>query len=110
MVRGKKTSTFLFNGIELIQAFDSDDSGDILPTEKGVYCATYQIPARFLKEGQYSLRITTGLPTELFEDLTGFTFEVVNHKISTLKKSFRSDRAGLLVSPGTWQRLRRYDE
>jgi lipopolysaccharide transport system ATP-binding protein len=101
--------TLAKDGIELIQAFDSDDTPDIMPTEAGRYRAVYQIPPRLLKEGHYSVRITTGLPAELFEDLTGFTFEVVNHKVSTLKKSFRSDRAGVLISPGTWQRQKIHD-
>ncbi len=101
--------TLAKDGVELIQAFDNDDTVDIMPIEAGNYRVTYQLHPRLLKEGHYSVRITTGLPTELFEDLTGFTFEVVNHKISTLKKSFRSDRAGVLISPGTWQRQKIHD-
>lgn len=96
--------TLARDGVEVIHAYDTDDEDDIPPTEPGVYRALYQLPPRLLKEGHYSVRITTGLPAELFEDLTGFNFEVVNHKVSTLKKSFRSDRAGVLISPGVWQR------
>jgi lipopolysaccharide transport system ATP-binding protein len=96
--------TLAKDGVELIQAFDSDDAPDIMPTEAGSYLATFQLPSRLLKEGQYSIRIMAGLPADLYEDLTGLTFEVVNHKVSTLKKSFRSDRAGVLISPGTWRR------
>ncbi len=99
------TITLLKDGIELIHAFDNDDESEIIPTMPGQYRAIYTIPARILKEGVYSVRVTAGLPRELLEDIQGPSFEVVNNTISTLKKSFRADRAGVIASPGRWQRL-----
>lgn len=99
------TVTLIKDGIELIHAFDNDDIPEILVTEPGQYQALYRLPPRILKEGSYSIRVTAGLPRELVEDIEGISFEVVNHKISTLKKSFRADRSGVIASPGAWTRL-----
>lgn len=99
------TVTLHKDGIELIHAFDNDDEPEIIPTLPGQYRAIYTLPARILKEGTYSVRVTAGLPRELIEDIHGLTFEVVNNTLSTFKKSFRSDRAGTIASPGKWQRL-----
>lgn len=99
------TVTLLKDGVELIHAFDNDDEAEIIPTRPGQYRAIYTLPARILKEGGYSVRVTAGLPRELIEDIYGPSFEVVNNTLSTFKKSFRSDRAGTIASPGKWQRF-----
>lgn len=99
------TITLLKDGIELIHAFDNDDEAEIIPTRPGQYRVIYTLPARILKEGVYSIRVTAGLPRELIEDIQGPSFEVVNNTLSTLKKSFRSDRTGTIASPGRWQRF-----
>lgn len=99
------TVTLLKDGLELIHAFDNDDETEIIPTTPGKYRAVYTLPPRLLKEGNYSVRVTAGLPKELLEDIHGPSFEIVNNKISTLKKSFKSDRTGAIASPGRWQRF-----
>jgi lipopolysaccharide transport system ATP-binding protein len=99
------TVTLLKDGIELIHAFDNDDEVEIIPTPPGQHRTIYTLPARILKEGVYSVRVTAGLPRELIEDIQGPSFEVVNNTLSTLKKSFRSDRTGAIASPGRWQRF-----
>jgi lipopolysaccharide transport system ATP-binding protein len=99
------TVTVIKDGIELFHGFDNDEHSEIMPTEPGIYVAVYQLPSKLLKEGVYSLRITAGLPTELLEDIDrGVTFEIVNHTESTYKKSYRYDRAGLIISPGKWSK------
>lgn len=95
--------TVIKDGIELFHAFDNDDQEDISPTHPGEWRALYRIPRRILKEGNYSLRVTAGLPTELLHDIDrDLIFEVINHSESLLKKSYRADRAGLVASPGVW--------
>ena len=97
------TVTVSKDGIDLFHAFDNDDIPEILPTRPGKYRVTYQMPRRIFKEGVYSLRITAGIPTELLDDIDeGVIFEVVNHSSSILKKSYRSNRTGLIASPGQW--------
>lgn len=92
------------DGIDLFQTFDTDDDHEILPTIPGRYFATYTIPEKTLKEGTYSLRITAGTPTELMRDISGeITFEVASHTLSLLKKSYRTDRQGIIISPGHWK-------
>jgi len=92
------------DGIDLFQTFDTDDDHEILPTIPGRYFATYTIPEKTLKEGTYSLRITAGTPAELMRDISGeITFEVASHTLSLLKKSYRTDRQGIIISPGHWK-------
>lgn len=93
------------DGVELFTGFDNDDSPEISPTQPGIYKAIYQLPKKLLKEGVYSLKIAAGLPTELLEDIDrGITFEVMNNSESTYKKSYRYDRAGVIISPGKWSK------
>ena len=93
------------DSMELFHAFDNDDDADLLPTLPGRYRTTYRLPARVLKEGFYNLRVTAGLPTELLVDIhSGLSFEMSNHLVSTLKKSFRADRTGFVASLGVWTR------
>ena len=102
------TVTVIKDGVELFHAFDNDDDADIAPTQPGLWRATYRIPRRILKEGLYALRVTAGLPTELLQDIDrDVVFEVINHSVSVLKKSYRSDRAGLIASPGAWLKQER---
>jgi lipopolysaccharide transport system ATP-binding protein len=92
-------------GIDLFQAFDNDDYADIIPVEPGSYRLRYVIPARVLKEGSYSLRITSGLPNKLYQDVnSGLGFDVSSNTINTFKRSFRKDRQGQIISPGTWHK------
>lgn len=92
-------------GIDLFQAFDNDDYADITPAEPGSYRLRYIIPECVLKEGSYSLRITSGLPNKLYQDInTGLGFDVSSHVINTFKRSFRKDRQGQMISPGTWHK------
>lgn len=99
------TVTVIKDGIELFHAFDNDDDSDIVPMQPGLGRAAYRIPQRILKEGLYAVRVTAGLPAELLQDIDrDLIFEVVNHSEYILKKSYRSDRAGLIASPGTWHK------
>lgn len=98
--------TVIKEGIDLFQAFDNDDLQDIIPAEPGRHRLRYVIPARLLKEGSYSLRITSGLPNKLYQDInSGLGFEVTSNVINTFKRSFRKDRQGEIISPGTWEKL-----
>ena len=97
--------TVIREGADLFQAFDNDNEVDIVPTEPGSYVARYVIPARVLKEGSYSLRITSGLPNELYQDINaGLGFDVASDVINTFKRSFRKDRQGQIISPGIWHK------
>ncbi|WP_050463151.1 ABC transporter ATP-binding protein [Herbaspirillum autotrophicum] len=97
--------TVIKEGIDLFQAFDNDDYADITPVEPGSYRLRYIIPARVLKEGNYSIRVQCGLPNKLYQDINaGLGFDVSSHVVNTFKRSFRKDRPGQIISPGTWHK------
>lgn len=101
------TITVIKDGIDIFHAFDNDDDLDILPTEIGRYRIRYGIPRKILKEGTYSLRITAGVPHKLIHDIpSGMGFDISNSTVNTLKRSFRQDRPGQIVSPGTWKKMK----
>lgn len=93
------------DAFDLFHGFDNDGEPDIVPTAAGIYRASYKIPPWRLKEGHYSVRITAGIPTALIHDINrDLSFEIRNSRLNALKKSFRADRTGMVISPGTWQR------
>lgn len=101
------TVTLNKDGIDIFHAFDNDGDNDILPREVGSHKARYAISKKTLKEGVYSLRVTAGLPHNLLQDInTGLVFEISSNHINMLKKSYRQDRVGLIVSPGVWTKVK----
>ena len=102
------TVTVTKDGVDIFHAFDNDDILEIVPSDAGRYLISYQIPHRVLKEGAYSIRVTAGLPHKLLQDISsGLGFEINNNTINTFKRSFRSDRAGQIISPGKWTKIKR---
>ena len=94
------------DGVDIFNAFDNDDYFEIEPTEVGAHKVKYTISAQTLKEGFYSLRIMAGTPDKLMNDINeGLNFEVVSNEVNMVKKSYRSDRTGFIISPGTWHKL-----
>jgi len=92
------------DAVDLFHAFDNDDLPEVAPTPAGRHRLIYRIPPRTLKEGRHNLSVTLGLPSRLFHQVdTGISFEVVASE-NLFWKSFRSDRAGNMISPGTWTR------
>lgn len=97
------TVTVSKDGVDVFHAFDNDQLDEIRPTEPGSHHISYTIPAMVLKDGSYSVRVTAGAPTQLIQDIEGqITFEVANHQVNAMKKSFRRDRTGMIISPGRW--------
>lgn len=97
------TVTVMKDGTDIFHAFDNDNDLDIVPTDTGKYRVRYCIPAKILKEGSYTLRVTAGVPHKLIHDIqSGLGFDISSQTINTLKRSFRKDRPGQIISPGIW--------
>ena len=98
------TATLARNGIDIVHSFDTDDVDEIPPTDPGRYVTTYTLPRRFLKAGAYNVRITSGTPERLIQDLeSAVSFEVDERSENTHMKGYRRDRQGFVVSPGQWR-------
>jgi lipopolysaccharide transport system ATP-binding protein len=93
------------DGISLFQAFDNDNVDEIEVTGIGRYRSRYTIPKMMLKEGVYTVAVLQGLPHKLIQEVKEeLVFEIENNYINLLRKSYRADRIGNMVSPGRWRR------
>jgi len=98
------------DGLDLFQAFDNDMRDEIEVTNKGKYRSRYSIPRMTLKEGVYTVKVLQGLPHKLIQEVKEeLVFEVSSNQINLLRKSFRHDRVGCLISPGHWMREENYE-
>lgn len=101
------TITISRDGIDIFHAFDNDAYDEIIPTYAGSYMYKYIIPKMVLKEGSYTTRITAGMPHKLIQDInSNLHFEVISQNINMSKKSYRHDRTGYVISPGTWAKIK----
>jgi lipopolysaccharide transport system ATP-binding protein len=89
---------------EIVQTFDTDDHAFLGRHETGTFEKILKIPRMFLKEGEYSIRITIGIPTLCYDDFESvLKFSVAANSMDTANKSYRRGRAGRVVFPGSWQ-------
>jgi lipopolysaccharide transport system ATP-binding protein len=89
---------------DVVQTFDTDDHAFLGRHEVGTFEKVLKIPRMFLKEGEYSVRLTIGIPTLCYDDYEAvLKFSVTADSMDTSNKSFRRGRAGKVVFPGSWQ-------
>lgn len=89
---------------DVVQTFDTDDHAFLGRHETGTFEKVLKIPRMFLKEGEYSVRLTIGIPTLCYDDYEAvLKFSVTADSLDTSNKSFRRGRAGKVVFPGSWQ-------
>jgi lipopolysaccharide transport system ATP-binding protein len=88
---------------DLSQSFDTDADAYLGTHPHGLFERRLRINKMFLKEGRYSLSISTGVPAEMFDHHSDLlSFDVVAHSLDTQSKSFRRDRQGRVVFQGEW--------
>jgi len=88
---------------DIVQTFDTDDHSFLGQHEAGLFEKRVKIPRMFLKEGEYSVRITIGTPFQCYDDLESvLRFSVAANGMDTSQKSYRRGRAGRVVFPGSW--------
>jgi lipopolysaccharide transport system ATP-binding protein len=88
---------------DLFHSYDTDAEDAIRPKRPGVYVARHTLPPRFLKAGTYTVTVGSGQPHrcfQVFEDV--LSFEVAELSEGTQARGYRRDRAGHIISPGTW--------
>jgi len=101
------TATLARNMIDVVHSFDTDQLDHIPDRSPGTYEAEYAIPPRFLKAGNYTVRLTAGTPEELMHDLEGvLSFEIEERSENTHMKGYRKERPGHVISLGTWTTTR----
>ena len=94
------------NMTDLFYSFDTDadDNGLLAFREPGLFQAKYKIPRMFLKAGSYSVRITSGVTAQCFQNLeNALHFQIEEISVNTQMKGYRKDRQGHFVSPGIWE-------
>jgi homopolymeric O-antigen transport system ATP-binding protein len=98
------TITLARNMVDLLHTFDTDNLPEIPIRPSGTYEARCVIPGSFLKAGLYTVRVTTGTPQQMFQDLFGaISFEVEELTVNTQMKGYRKDRPGLVIAPVEWE-------
>jgi lipopolysaccharide transport system ATP-binding protein len=92
------------NMSELFSSFDTDDlEMPLIRREPGKHRATLHIPAHFLKAGSYSVGVNLGTVTTLLLDIPSaaqFTVEELSE--NTNYRSYKKERLGSVICPGTW--------
>jgi lipopolysaccharide transport system ATP-binding protein len=88
---------------DIVQTFDTDDQSFLGTHAVGIFEKRVKIPRMFLKEAEYSIRITIGVPSECYDDYENvLKFSVQADTLDTMQKSYRRGRAGRIVFPGAW--------
>jgi lipopolysaccharide transport system ATP-binding protein len=101
------SATVARNMVDVTQSFDTDALDEFPAREPGVYESVYRIPAMFLKAGSYTVRVTSGTPEQLLQDVQGaLLFDIEELTVNAHARGYRRDRAGLVVSPGVWETSR----
>ncbi len=98
------TATISSRTLDIMHSFDTDQVAGMAQRTPGKYLTRYIIPSMFLKAGTYSIRVTSGTPDKLIQDLKDIiSFDVEELSINTQAKGYRRERPGLIISPGTWK-------
>ncbi len=98
------TLTLARNMVDVVHSFDTDGMDKLPLRQPGTYEARHTIPKMFFKAGVYSARITAGTPDRLIQDLESVLhFEIEELSQNTHMKGYRKERAGHVISPGTWE-------
>jgi lipopolysaccharide transport system ATP-binding protein len=101
------TATMERNLVEIVHSFDTDQLQELPTRLPGLYEAIHRIPGMFLKAGTYAVRITAGTPDLLIQDLpAAIQLEVEELSHNTHMRGYRGDRAGHVISQGTWETKR----
>jgi lipopolysaccharide transport system ATP-binding protein len=88
----------------LFQTDDTDEHLMLGIHPAGLFEKRLKIRRLFLKEGDYSISILSGIPQQLFEEYTNaLSFSVVAHTVNTQWKSYRRERPGKVICQGGWQ-------
>jgi lipopolysaccharide transport system ATP-binding protein len=91
------------NMVHVLNSHDTDDEPELPTRLPGRYRAVHRIPPHLLKAGLYSVTVGAGDQRQCFQseqDVIGF--EVTEYSENTGKRGYRSDRPGVVISPGTW--------
>jgi lipopolysaccharide transport system ATP-binding protein len=91
------------NFIPLFNSHDTDGLPALPRREPGVYRSIMRIPASFLKAGHYTVRIASGIPSELFVDHDGVAeFDIEEISEDTYIRGYRKERLGHIIAPVKW--------
>jgi lipopolysaccharide transport system ATP-binding protein len=91
------------NMIDILYSFDTDELDEIPLKKKGRYRATYSIPKMTLKAGTYTISTAMGTPDRLFGNVEhALRFTVEEWSLNTKDRSYRHDRPGNVIAPGSW--------
>ena len=96
------------NMSELFSSFDTDGlEMPLIRRDPGKYRAELHIPAHFLKAGSYSVAAHLGTISALLLDIPAaaqFTVEELSE--NTTYRSYKRERLGAVICPGTWTTTR----
>jgi lipopolysaccharide transport system ATP-binding protein len=96
-------ATYSRNMVDVFSTFDTDALPGVGRREAGLYEARFTLPPMSIKAGTYSIRLASGTPEALFQDIEGaVTFDVEERTVNTHLRGYRRERAGHVIAPGLW--------
>lgn len=91
---------------DIFYTFNNEINNKFSELEHGNHTFMFEIPANFLKEGEYQITLTLGNQGNCFDKKDAcLSFSVENSFINTENKGFKKERNGLIVAQGEWFKL-----
>ena len=87
------------------QTFDTDQHETLGRHDVGTFEKRVRIPRRFLKEGEYFVSLLNGTPSTLYDEHENALRFSVYANSDDREKSYRRDRAGIVMFPGEWHNI-----
>jgi lipopolysaccharide transport system ATP-binding protein len=88
------------------QSFDTDEHTTLSEHQVGIFEKRMRIRRRFLKEGEYHLALLNGTPSQLYDEYDNALKFHIESNSDHLHKSYRRDRAGVVLFQGDWHDVR----
>ena len=92
------------NMMELFSSYDTDEfEMPLIRRDPGKYHAEFRLEPRVLKAGGYSILVNFGtISTLLLEVPDAVQFSIEELSENTTYRSYKKERLGHIIAPGTW--------
>jgi lipopolysaccharide transport system ATP-binding protein len=88
---------------DIVVSYMTDEHEFIGVHEVGVFEKVLKLNPMFLKEGEYSITLESGVPRLAFDLYErALSFSIVSSHLNMVEKSYRRDRSGKVICQGSW--------
>ena len=88
---------------DIVVSYMTDENEFIGVHETGIFEKVLKLHPMFLKEGEYSITLESGVPRFAFDLYErALSFSVVSNTLNMVEKSYRRDRSGKVICQGRW--------